>query len=503
MGGAHNLYTICGGKGGCGKTFLTANIALYFAKQGYKGAVCDADMKGPTLHTALGLGEKAIPIPFKAPGVQKGISIAPRPTLYDNLSYFSIENSSSGANESGRVSQIRHIHLENYDFTFLDVEAGMREEMAKLLFNGHRGLIVITPEPSCLERSYLLIRQAIYHRVRDMAVSTMDRSIVDEEFAKDDSGVMIRAVNRILARVKKIDPELAGQMTKALSTFSLGVFLNMARSSGDVEIGRMFCSTVSMFYGPSAVFLGHIPYDERVIMSERNSAPFIAEYGASETAACLEMAGRKMLEKTSNGANGHAQWIEVDDYDHYRLLNIPRSASPETIHSAYISTTAQYSEGSRATHGAIGPAERTKMVERINAAYATLSDKENKDSYDQQLSDLVTDDEQSVDQEAVEGEDRQADNKLPEFPGSGNYEPNKISGANLRDIRSSRGLSLEGIAADTKIRKAYLEALENESLENFPAPIFIRGFLKSYATALGLDPDEVLEKYPVDWSKIK
>jgi len=71
----------------------------------------------------------------------------------------------------------------------------------------------------------------------------------------------------------------------------------------------------------------------------------------------------------------------------------------------------------------------------------------------------------------------------------------KALGSYLREARELRGLSLEEIAQETKINKIFLEALEKEDWEALPAEIYIRGYLRAYAEAVGLDPKEVLLRY--------
>ncbi|HVI85074.1 MAG TPA: helix-turn-helix domain-containing protein, partial [bacterium] len=69
-------------------------------------------------------------------------------------------------------------------------------------------------------------------------------------------------------------------------------------------------------------------------------------------------------------------------------------------------------------------------------------------------------------------------------------------GERLRSAREALGLSLEEIESATHIRRAYLHALENESFEELPGPVYAKGFLRSYAAYLGLAPRELLELYP-------
>lgn len=58
----------------------------------------------------------------------------------------------------------------------------------------------------------------------------------------------------------------------------------------------------------------------------------------------------------------------------------------------------------------------------------------------------------------------------------------------LRDARYRRNLSLEQADRDTKIRKKYLVALEEDDYSELPPPVYARGFLQIYAEYLGLDP---------------
>ncbi len=69
-------------------------------------------------------------------------------------------------------------------------------------------------------------------------------------------------------------------------------------------------------------------------------------------------------------------------------------------------------------------------------------------------------------------------------------------GPYLRQAREARGLSLEELAQATKIRKTFLEALENEDWESLPAEIYVRGYVRCYAEVVGLNPEEVLKRLP-------
>ncbi|MEO8538984.1 MAG: helix-turn-helix transcriptional regulator [bacterium] len=67
-------------------------------------------------------------------------------------------------------------------------------------------------------------------------------------------------------------------------------------------------------------------------------------------------------------------------------------------------------------------------------------------------------------------------------------------GEALRSTRERRGLSIEEVARDTRISPRFLEALEAEQFDELPAPVYVRGFIRSYASYLKLEPQPLLDQ---------
>jgi cytoskeletal protein RodZ len=70
-------------------------------------------------------------------------------------------------------------------------------------------------------------------------------------------------------------------------------------------------------------------------------------------------------------------------------------------------------------------------------------------------------------------------------------------GETLRRARLSKNVTFEDAERVTRIRREYLEALEREDFGRLPAPVYARGFLRSYAGYLGLDPGQLMPFFPV------
>jgi len=68
-------------------------------------------------------------------------------------------------------------------------------------------------------------------------------------------------------------------------------------------------------------------------------------------------------------------------------------------------------------------------------------------------------------------------------------------GEELKREREIRGISLKEIADETKISKRFLEAIERNDHKTLPAPVFTRGFVRQYARYLGLNTEEMVNRY--------
>lgn len=68
-------------------------------------------------------------------------------------------------------------------------------------------------------------------------------------------------------------------------------------------------------------------------------------------------------------------------------------------------------------------------------------------------------------------------------------------GETLREAREGRGLSLDDAALETRIRATHLEALEREEFDRIGDDVYVRGFIRSYAKAVGVDPETLLEDH--------
>jgi cytoskeletal protein RodZ len=72
-------------------------------------------------------------------------------------------------------------------------------------------------------------------------------------------------------------------------------------------------------------------------------------------------------------------------------------------------------------------------------------------------------------------------------------------GTKMKRLREERGVSLRRIADATKISVSALEALERNDISRLPGGIFSRAFVRSYALEVGLDPEQTVRDFMVQF----
>ncbi len=231
-----------------------------------------------------------------------------------------------------------------------------------------------------------------------------------------------------------------------------------------------------------------------------------------------------------------------DDITLYEILEISSTASPQDIREAYLRTKTAYNRSNPALYTLVSPEEREAMIQRIEDAYEILSNPEKKREYDNHTGSLLDTESLFISQkepnelENVVSIDRYppmenlSDPNETLIPPSTDFRPTSDAdleppmhhtqtpdtpmkpkthsqlfqaieseiewrGSFLKKIRETYKISLEEMMGITKISKTYITAIENESFEKLPAPVYVRGFITQIAKALKLPSEKVAAPY--------
>ncbi len=190
------------------------------------------------------------------------------------------------------------------------------------------------------------------------------------------------------------------------------------------------------------------------------------------------------------------------EQNHYELLEASPDGNERQLERAYRIARATYEPSSIATYSVFSEQESAEILQRVEEAYAVLSNAKLRREYDTWLgreeqkrpqpearpAEKVADSQTVWRGEPLRPEALEVDEVLE--PEDGVYD-----GAVLRRIRIELGIELEEIATITKVNPYYLESVEGNRYHDLPSGVYVRGFVKEFAKCMGLDPDEVADSY--------
>jgi len=301
MGQAQNkdsktIWTIGGGKGGSGKSFITANIGICLSKLGARVILVDADLGGANLHTFLGISPPDLTL---SDFIKKRVSSLHEvliPTEIPNLQLLTGAQDLLNAMDSKNVQKrklLRSIqHLEG-DYLLVDLGGGNSVSVLDFFLMSDGGILVVTPEPTSIENTYRFLKSAFYRRLRHSVSSHQVKTMIDGAMdRKNEAG--IQNPYELIKAVRRVDEEEARSIEVEVETFQPNLILNQVRSRKDIEIGFSIRSACQKYFGIRLHYLGYVVYDQDVGHSIRRRRPLVLENPNSRAAKCVSEIASKL-----------------------------------------------------------------------------------------------------------------------------------------------------------------------------------------------------------------
>ena len=262
----NHILAIGGGKGGTGKSLITASLGICLAKRGNEVLLIDADLGTANLHTILGLGLSQTGLSdfiTKRDMTIDGVVIK---TGIDNLRLISgakdmvgIANLSYGQ----KVKILNNIKKLNYRYILMDLGPGTSFNVLDFFLISHCGILITSPEPTSIENTYRFMRGLLFRYLRKMISQKVVRSLIDKG-VRQREGHKFTSVFDLLEAIEKSEPGLGDNIASYLSRLDIKLILNQARTNRDRVIGHKMAIAARNYFGIPIDFLGSISYDNDV-----------------------------------------------------------------------------------------------------------------------------------------------------------------------------------------------------------------------------------------------
>jgi flagellar biosynthesis protein FlhG len=293
------IWTIGGGKGGSGKSFITANIGICLSQLGSRVILIDADLGGANLHTFLGINPPGLTL---SDFIKRRVSRLHEvliPTEIPNLQLLTGAQDLLNAVDSKSVQKrklLRSIqHLES-DYILVDLGAGNAVSVLDFFLMSDGGILVVTPEPTSIENTYRFLKSAFYRKLRQSVSSHPVKVLIDGAMDRKNE-VGIQNPYELIKVVRSINEEEAKRLEVEVETFQPNLILNQVRSRKDIEIGFSIRSACQKYFGIRLHYLGYVVYDQDVGYSVRRRRPLVLENTHSRAAQCVTEIASKLASR--------------------------------------------------------------------------------------------------------------------------------------------------------------------------------------------------------------
>lgn len=298
------IWSVGGGKGGIGKSLITASVGWQLARMGQRVVLVDADLGGANLHTCLGLPN---PTRTLADFIQRRLD-----TIEEVLTETGAPGLQllSGAGDLLTAANIKHaqkirilkkIKSLDVDVVLIDIGAGTSFNSLDFFLISEVAVLAVVPEPSSIENGYRFIKSALYRRLRAVAPHPEARRLVDAALdPKNEMG--LRTPLDLVARVEQEDAEAAAAMRREMSSFHPRFVVNEVRDEHDVAIGHQLVAACSRHLGLRASYAGFVHFEDAVWQAVRRRRLFMADAPTSRAAEEVRQLTRGLLKGEDLGS---------------------------------------------------------------------------------------------------------------------------------------------------------------------------------------------------------
>ncbi|TAH54479.1 MAG: MinD/ParA family protein [Treponema sp.] len=232
-----HIIPVASGKGGVGKSLLSANLAIALGEAGKKVLLADLDLGASNLHLVLGLQAPRTGIGTWLTG-SSDFNVIIHQTSWTNVFFIPGDSEIPGMTTLKAVqkkSLIRHLTAFDADYLILDLGAGTHPGILDFFLLSPQGIIVTAPSVTATLNAYLFLKNTVF-RLMYASFPKGSKAYQTLEKLKNDSTSLQRMyIPRILEEVAKADPANARIFAEKSALFHPRLVMNMIDDPKDAD----------------------------------------------------------------------------------------------------------------------------------------------------------------------------------------------------------------------------------------------------------------------------
>ena len=258
------ILPIASGKGGVGKSLLSANLAIALGQAGKKVVLADLDLGASNLHLALGHNVKNNSIGTYLTDKSSFQSII-EPTEYDNVSFIAGDSQIPGLTTlkaAQKTKLLRNFHSIDADFLILDFGAGTHQIILDMFLQSPQGILVTAPTVTATLDGYLFLKNSVFRLLN----TTYKRGSAGHQYLeqlKTNSDAMKSIyIPKLVDQLSVVDPVNTGLFKTRMNQFKPRLVMNMIDDPKDADRAQRIRNSCSQYLGMDLEYLGLMYRDQ-------------------------------------------------------------------------------------------------------------------------------------------------------------------------------------------------------------------------------------------------
>lgn len=291
------IWTIGGGKGGTGKTFVTSALGTQLAKTGNSVTLIDVDIGAANLHSFLGIKQ---PRKSLTSFFERKASLADLRVKVDiaNMDFIAGDIQSLASDDvlySQKLKLFRHIKKLATRYVLIDVGAGSHKNIIDTFLIADKMIAVLLPETLAVENLYHFIKNALFRKLKAALKPYGYKEFIDQVW-KVRERYKIKNLWELMAWLKDNFSFIGDIIDQEQADFKIYFILNQVKNRQDIAMGTFIKSAFKKFLNLDTYYVGYIEYAQDVAKSISNGQPFMLQYSSSSCAQEIETCLGNLLE---------------------------------------------------------------------------------------------------------------------------------------------------------------------------------------------------------------